>query len=115
MALPSEAGPEEKEQEEVLPTVDDYTDEERESVVKIQAAARGRVARKELAAKQARAAAAEEEEVPGFAKALSDLPPLDEFDEEAQAKITKIQVTLPRIRNPIWILPCGGASSHSLT
>ena len=65
--------------EDELPALDTFTEEDQANILKIQSAARGKMARKEVAAKKK-------------AKAVQDaLPPLDSFSEEDQANILKIQ------------------------
>eukprot|EP00976_Prorocentrum_cordatum_P049141 992247-Prorocentrum_minimum.AAC.1 len=67
----------EAEEEEALPNLDDYTEDERAAIVQIQAAARGRASRKQVAAKRSGAVAKEAEA----------LPNVDDFTEEERKKI----------------------------
>jgi hypothetical protein len=76
--LVSTSPPPAKEEVE-LPALDTFTEEDQANILKIQSAARGKKARKEVEAKKK-------------AKAAQDaLPPLESFSEEDQANILKIQ------------------------
>eukprot|EP00959_Pyramimonas_sp_CCMP1952_P310749 6503072-Pyramimonas_sp.AAC.1 len=71
------------EEEEALPNLDDYTEDERKAIVQIQAAARGRASRKVVAAKKAGGAPA----AAAVVEEAEALPSVDDFTEEERKKI----------------------------
>jgi hypothetical protein len=79
---------------ESLPDLSKFSEEERAKIVKMQAAGRGYIARKEVAARQNKVASSE---IPANGTSLpegeapDDLPDLNKFSEEERAKVVKMQ------------------------